>query len=117
MSKPPLSNALASDKNAEVVTKVKSKSQVFSCLQAHMFELQQLGVSKCGVFGSFVRGTNIQEDSDVDILVVFEPHKKTFDNFMALIFRLEELLGRPVDLVTADSLSPYIGPHILREVE
>ena len=30
---------------------------------------------------------------------------------------LEDVLGRSVDLVTRESLSPYIGPHILREVE
>jgi predicted nucleotidyltransferase len=36
---------------------------------------------------------------------------------MNLAFFLEELLGRPVDLITTESLSPHIGPHILREVE
>jgi predicted nucleotidyltransferase len=30
---------------------------------------------------------------------------------------LEDLFGRQVDLITTESLSPYIGPHILREVE
>lgn len=41
----------------------------------------------------------------------------TFDNFMEVSFLLEDLLGRKVELVTPESLSPYIGPHILREVE
>jgi predicted nucleotidyltransferase len=36
---------------------------------------------------------------------------------MHLAFFLEETLGRKVELVTPESLSPYIGPHILREVE
>ena len=35
----------------------------------------------------------------------------------ATSFFLEDLLGRKVDLITTESLSPYIGPHILREVE
>ncbi len=30
---------------------------------------------------------------------------------------LEELLKRRVELITTDALSPYIGPHILKEVE
>jgi len=30
---------------------------------------------------------------------------------------LEDILGREVDLLTPESLSPHIGPHILREVE
>ncbi|MEL7329393.1 MAG: nucleotidyltransferase, partial [Cyanobacteria bacterium J06559_1] len=41
----------------------------------------------------------------------------TFDNYMNLAFRLEDLFGRDVDLVTVESLSPHIGPHILAEVE
>jgi predicted nucleotidyltransferase len=55
--------------------------------------------------------------SDVDILVEFEPGKKSFDNFMQLAFFLEDTLGRRVELVTPEALSPHIGPHILREVE
>jgi predicted nucleotidyltransferase len=50
-------------------------------------------------------------------LVEFEEGRKTFDNFMQLSFLLEEVLQRHVELVTLESLSPYIGPHILREVE
>jgi predicted nucleotidyltransferase len=45
------------------------------------------------------------------------PEKHTFDNFMEVAFLLEELLGRKVEVVTPEALSPYIGPHILREVE
>jgi hypothetical protein len=53
----------------------------------------------------------------VDILVEFDPDQKTFDNFMQLAFFLEDLFDRKVDLITTESLSPYLGPHILREVE
>jgi predicted nucleotidyltransferase len=49
--------------------------------------------------------------------VEFEPGRKTFDNFMKLTFLLEDLLHHRVELVTAESLSPYIGPYILEEVE
>ena len=35
---------------------------------------------------------------------------------MKLSFILEELLQHRVELITLESLSPYIGPHILREV-
>jgi predicted nucleotidyltransferase len=54
--------------------------------------------------------------SDVDLLVEFIPEKKSFDNFMELSFFLEGLLGRKVELVTPQSLSKHIGPHILNEV-
>ncbi|GAB4469791.1 MAG: hypothetical protein OHK0037_28210 [Elainellaceae cyanobacterium] len=53
----------------------------------------------------------------MDILVAFDPDQKTFDNFIHLSFFLEDLFGRAVDLITVESLSPYIGPHILDEVE
>jgi hypothetical protein len=43
--------------------------------------------------------------------------KKTFDNFIQLSFFLEELFDRSVDLMTIESLSPYIGLRILDEVE
>jgi predicted nucleotidyltransferase len=36
---------------------------------------------------------------------------------MAVSFLLEEELGRSVELVTREALSPHIGPHILQNVE
>ena len=73
-------------------------------------------MARIGLFGSFVRGEQHPE-SDIDLLVEFEPARKTFDSFIALSFFLEELLSRRVELVTVESLSPYLGPHILKEVE
>ena len=96
--------------------KVQNKQQVFSLLQTHHGELRGLGVKRCGVFGSFARNES-QAQSDVDILVEFEANEKSFDHFMRLSFFLEDLFGRKVDLITPESLSPHIGPHILREVE
>jgi predicted nucleotidyltransferase len=73
-------------------------------------------VKRCGLFGSFARGEQ-HGQSDVDLLVEFEEGQKSFDNFMHLIFFLEEVFGRKVEVITPESLSPYVGPHILREVE
>ncbi len=95
---------------------VQTKEQVLALLRRHQPELRRFGVKRCGVFGSFVRN-DPHDQSDVDVLVEFEPDQKTFDNFMHLAFFLEDLFGRKVDLITTESLSPYIGPHILREVE
>jgi predicted nucleotidyltransferase len=63
-----------------------------------------------------VRGEQ-HPDSDIDLLVEFEAGQKTFDAFMELSFLLEEVFQRRIELVTVESLSPYIGPHILKEVE
>lgn len=53
----------------------------------------------------------------MDLLVEFIPGRKSFDAFMHLYDLLEERLGRRVELVTTEALSPYIGPHILAEAE
>ncbi|TVR67028.1 MAG: nucleotidyltransferase [Candidatus Competibacteraceae bacterium] len=95
---------------------VETKEQIFLLLDQSDEKLKKFGVKRCGLFGSFLRDRqNIQ--SDIDLLVEFEMGKKTYDNYIHLAFFLEELFGRSVDLVTPESLSPYIGPHILREVE
>ena len=94
----------------------KTKGQLLAIMKERQEEIKRFGVRQCGLFGSFVRQQHTEE-SDIDILVEFEPGQKTFDNFMQLAFFLEEILGGKVDLVTVESLSPYIGPHILKEVE
>jgi len=96
---------------------VQTKTQVVTLLQEYQQELHHFGVNRCGIFGSFVRDQDIHDRSDVDILITFEPEQKTFDNFIHLSFFLEDLFGRAVDLVTVESLSLYIGSHILDEVE
>lgn len=95
---------------------IERKRDLFALLAKHQEQLKQFGVKRWGVFGSFARGQQ-SKLSDVDILVEFEQGKKSFDNFMHLAFFLEQQIGRRVELVTPESLSPHIGPHILREVE
>ena len=74
---------------------------------------ERFTVKRIGVFGSFARG-NKRAESDVDIIVEFaEP---TFDHYMDLKFRLEEVLQRPVDLVIADTVKPRLKSIIEREV-
>jgi len=95
---------------------ITTKEELFSRLQSHHTALRSYGVRQYGVFGSFVRDEP-QETSDIDLLVEFEPGQKTFTNFINLAFYLEDVLGRKMDVVTKESLSPHIGPHILQEVE
>ncbi len=95
---------------------VQSKSDILSQLKNNQGAISNFGVHRFGLFGSFLTGSQNAE-SDVDLLVEFEPGRKSFDNYMNLAFFLEDLLGRKVDLVTPESLSPHIGPKILAEVE
>ena len=74
---------------------------------------QNFSVRSIGLFGSLVRN-EAERESDIDILVdLGEP---TFDHYMDLKFYLEKLFGKPVDLVTADSVKPRLKPIIEREV-
>lgn len=93
-----------------------TKNEIFDIIRRSQSQIRALGVKRLGLFGSFVRGEQ-RIDSDVDLLVEFEEGQKTFDHFIQLSLLLEDLLGRRVELVTSDSLSPHIGPYILREVE
>ena len=96
---------------------MKSRKESFLNLVAQESNfLKRHGVKEIGLYGSVARGED-SAVSDIDILVVFEKHSKKFKNFMALIDFLEDRLGCSVDLVTRESLSPYLGPHILNEVE
>lgn len=97
--------------------RVHDKETLLKMISNHRHEIRSFGVKQLGLFGSFARNATIHPDSDIDFLVEFENGKKTFDNFMELSFYLEKLLGRKVELVTPESLSKYIGPHILKQVE
>jgi hypothetical protein len=95
---------------------VADKQHILALIIANQRAVQSLGVARLGLFGSFVRREQ-DTDSDVDLLVEFEAGRKSFDNFMALHFLLEDLFNRPVELVTPESLSPYMKSSILHEAE
>ncbi|MBL8218043.1 MAG: nucleotidyltransferase family protein [Bryobacterales bacterium] len=79
-------------------------------------QIRALGVQRLALFGSVARG-QARPDSDVDILVQFTPGAKTFRRFLALNELLEDILGRRVELVTTEALSPFLGPRILAEAK
>ena len=93
-----------------------TKEQIFEIISSNQDKIRSYGVKRLGLFGSFIRNEH-KPESDIDLIVEFEKDKKSFDNFIQLVFFLEELFERPVELITYDALSPYIGPHILSEVE
>jgi predicted nucleotidyltransferase len=95
---------------------VKNKKTLITRLKSNSAKLKSFGIAKLSIFGSFVSGKPMTE-SDVDFLIEFIPEKKNYDNFINLSFYLEELLGRKVEIVTPQSLSKHIGPHILKNAE
>ena len=71
------------------------------------------GVDRLALFGSTVRDA-ARADSDIDILVSFNG-PATSERYFGVQFFLEDLLGRPVDLVTDKALRPELRPFIERE--
>jgi len=75
---------------------------------------QKHHIRSLAIFGSFARN-DFRPESDIDVLVDFEPgHTPGFDFFL-LESELSELLGRKVDLQTASFLSPGIRQSVLSE--
>ncbi len=90
------------------------KEQILALLANHRPDLDRYGVRSLALFGSVVRGEQ-KPESDIDLLVEFDG-PATFDGYMELKFYLEDLLGKPVDLVTQKALRPQLRPRIEREL-
>jgi hypothetical protein len=75
-------------------------------------------INRLAVFGSTVRGEATPK-SDLDLLISLKPSgqrpKLGLFKLIEIEEALEEKLGREIDLVTEDSLSPYIRPYVERE--
>lgn len=95
---------------------VLNKSDIISAIKNNEQQLLAFGTSRIGIFGSYAKGTAVKE-SDIDILIEFKKGKKSFKNYTGAYLFLKELLKKDIDFITPESLSPYIGPHILKEVE
>jgi predicted nucleotidyltransferase len=65
--------------------------------EKHPYLAAEFGVSKIGLFGSYVKGQS-NEISDIDIVVEFE--RPLGFRFFELVDYLEALLGRKVDILT-----------------
>ena len=90
------------------------RRRTIELLARSMPELRdRFGVTRLSLFGSMVRDT-ARSDSDVDVLVAFDG-PATSARYFGVQFYLEDLLGRPVDLVTDRALRPELRPAIERE--
>ena len=75
--------------------------------------LRRYDVVRAAIFGSFVRGET-KKSSDIDILVEFKGEKSLLD-LVALKMELEEVLRRNVDVLTYNSLHPFLRETVLKE--
>ena len=93
-------------------TEIKNEmdSQIVKQISAY-FATQP--VQRAWLFGSYARGEQ-REDSDIDILVAFDPHVGLF-KYAAIYTDLKELLGHEVDLVQEGALKPYAAATAERD--
>lgn len=100
--------------NAKPSTRGLGIEQIIGDKRQQIIRLaSQYGAVDVRIFGSVARGEGTAA-SDVDLLVRFEQRHSLLDR-IGLKQDLEELLGRPVDVVTEKSISRYIRDRVLRE--
>jgi len=88
-----------------------NRSNVLHLLAQNKLALAaRFGVLRLALFGSTVRDA-AGPDSDIDILVYFDG-PATSERYFGVQFFLEDLLGRPIDLVTDKALRPELRPYI-----
>ena len=80
----------------EIIKKIEEKSK----------DIKKYNVKKIGLFGSFAKNKQ-HKKSDIDIIVNFD--KETFDNYMDLLFLLEKMFKRKIDLVIEKDLHPELN--------
>jgi len=89
----------------------------FEGLKEKVLPLLKPYVKRVAVFGSYARGEETP-NSDVDILVTLKPPDERPPlglKWFGIWEQIEQILGRKVDLVTEDSLSPYVQPQVDKE--
>lgn len=77
--------------------------------------LREHGVLRASVFGSVARGHD-RPDSDIDLMVKLGKPMGLFA-YMKMLSKLEDCLGRKVDLVTESSLNKHVKPFVLPELK
>lgn len=93
-----------------------NKDEILNKIKNHKQDFAKFGITDIGLFGSYARNEE-KINSDIDILIDFDPLKETFDNFMAVYDLLEKLFqNQKIEIVTRNGLSNYIGPKILNTV-
>lgn len=94
-------------------TILPSRQHVLNVIAAHQDSFNELAVKALFLFGSVARDEATPE-SDVDFLVEFDRPVGLF-TLLKLKSYLEDLLGRPVDLGTPNSLRPHLRETVLQE--
>lgn len=72
------------------------------------------GINYLALFGSYARGDH-NENSDVDLLVNFKETRSYFET-ARILNKLEDSIGKKVDLVSQKCLKPNRRPYVMRDL-
>jgi predicted nucleotidyltransferase len=93
---------------------MKSKAQIIFPKERIADFCRKHHIRKLAIFGSVLR-SDFRDDSDIDVLVEFEPGQVPGLEFFSMQDELSEILGRKVDLNTPQCLSRYFRAEVLQE--
>ena len=77
---------------------------------------KQHHIRRLALFGSALR-EDFRSDSDIDVVVEFEPECTPGLAFFAIEAELAQILGRPVDLNTPQFISPEFRDQVIQEAQ
>ena len=97
-----------------MIKKIKPNKEIERIKSKIIKVLKKNKVSKAGIFGSYSRGEQ-KKDSDIDIAVEINDKNMSLLGFIALKIKLEDILGKKVDLVEYSVIKPLIKNRILNE--
>lgn len=98
-------------------TLVNTQQELSSLLMSNGDTIRRFGAQRLGLFRSYASTRRNGPQKDLGMLVEFANGEKNYSNYVHLICFLEDLLNSEVELITPDSLSPYIRSSVLAEVE
>jgi predicted nucleotidyltransferase len=86
------------------------KQQILDRLRENEHALRERGVTHAALFGSHARGDD-RPDSDIDILIDLAPEAPIgVWEYSGLKTYIANLFEGPVDVVSLETLKPYIRP-------
>lgn len=90
------------------------RSEIFKALRENKSTLKKFKVKRIGLFGSYAEGTQTAK-SDIDFVVEFK--EPTFDNFMDLVYWLEKVFKRKVEVLTPAGVKSIRVKEVKEEIK
>lgn len=89
--------------------------RILRILRDHREQLSKLGIRHASIFGSVARGED-RPDSDVDIVVDLDSDRvRDLFAYTNVRHKIEELIGRPVDMAQRSRLRRHVAHEIERD--